>query len=71
MVFTATPNAGAPAILNYSWDFGDGNKAQTTVPFVSYTYAQVPNGQASQQLLVSVTATGADGRVGYGTWRSW
>jgi hypothetical protein len=67
VVFTATPNAGAPTILNYSWDFGDGNKAQTTVPFVSYTYPAVPNGNASQQLLVSVTATGADGRVGYGS----
>jgi adhesin/invasin len=67
VVFTATPNGGAPAILNYSWDFGDGNKAQTTVPFVSYTYPAVPNGSASQQLLVSVTATGADGRVGYGS----
>jgi adhesin/invasin len=67
VVFTATPNAGAPAILNYSWDFGDGNKAQTTVPFVSYTYPAVPNGSASQQLLVSVTATGVDGRVGYGS----
>ncbi len=44
VVFTATPNAGAPSILNYSWDFGDGSKAQTTVPFVSYTYTTVPNG---------------------------
>ncbi len=67
VVFTATPNAGAPAILNYSWDFGNGNKAQTSVPFVSYTYPAVPNGTPSQQLLVSVTATGADGRVGYGS----
>lgn len=67
VVFTATPNAGAPAILNYSWDFGDGTKVQTTVPFVSHTYTAVPNGQPSQQLLVSVTATGADGRVGYGS----
>ena len=68
VVFTATPNAGAPAILNYSWDFGDGSpKPQPTVPFVSYTYTFVPNNQQSQQLLVSVTATGADGRVGYGS----
>jgi hypothetical protein len=67
VVFTATPNAGAPAILNYSWDFGDGTKVQTTVPFASHTYTAVPNGTPSQQLLVTVTATGADGRVGYGS----
>ena len=51
----------------HSWDFGDGTKGETTVPFVSHTYTAVPNGQPSQQLLVSVTATGADGRVGYGS----
>jgi adhesin/invasin len=67
VVFTAQPNAGAPAVLSYSWDFGDGTKTQTAVPFVPYTYTAVPNGQTSQQLLVSVTATGADGRVGYGS----
>jgi PKD repeat protein len=67
VVFTATPNAGAPAILNYTWDFGDGTNLQTTVPFVPHTYTAVPNGSPSQQLLVSVTATGADGRVGYGS----
>ena len=67
VVFTATPNANAPSILNYSWDFGDGTKVQTTAPFVSHTYTSVPNGTPSQQILVSVTATGADGRVGYGS----
>lgn len=69
VVFTATPNANAPAISNYTWDFGDGTKVQTTVPFASHTYTGVPNGSPSQQLLVSVTATGAapDTRVGYGS----
>ncbi len=71
VVFTATPNAGAPAILNYSWDFGDGSPVvQTSVPFTSHTYTAVPNGNQSQQLLVSVTAAPAsntDPRVGYGS----
>ena len=66
--FNATPNAGAPSINGYSWDFGDGSTVvQTVVPFVSHTYAAVPNGFPSQQLLVSVTATGSDGRLGYGS----
>jgi hypothetical protein len=67
VVFTANPNASAPAILTYTWDFGDGTNQQTTVPFVPHTYTKVPNGSPSQQLLVSVTAAGADGRVGYGS----
>jgi hypothetical protein len=68
VVFTATPNAGAPSVASYLWNFGDGSaQVSTTSPFTSYTYPTVPNGQPSQQLLVTVTATGLDGRVGYGT----
>ena len=69
VTFTATPNAGAPAILNYSWDFGDGSKDQTSVPFVLHPYTVFPGSPSSNsvQILVSVTATGADTRVGYGS----
>ena len=58
----------APSILNYSWDFGDGNEGADHRPVRVVTpITAVPNGTPSQQLLVSVTATGADGRVGYGS----
>jgi hypothetical protein len=67
-VVTATPNAGAPSVVSYTWDFGDGTTpASTTVPFVSHIYTAVPNGTSSQQVVVTVTATGSDGRVGYGS----
>jgi hypothetical protein len=64
--FTATPNAGAPAIDTYTWDFGDGIVESTNTPFKSHSYAVVPNGSTSQQVTVTVTATGG-GRTGYGS----
>ncbi len=64
--FTATPNAGAPAVDSYTWDFGDGTLESTTTPFNSHSYRAVPNGQPSQQVVVTVTATGG-ARTGYGS----
>jgi hypothetical protein len=64
--FTVTPNAGSPAIDTYTWDFGDGILETTTTPFNSHRYLAVPNGQPSQQVAVTVTATGG-GRTGYGS----
>jgi len=67
VAFTATPNAGAPAVTSYTWDFGDGILQSTgATPLVSHLYTAVPNGQATQQVLVTVTATGG-GRTGYGS----
>ncbi len=68
VVFTATPNPGAPSIQSYTWDFGDGTPpSTTTTPFTHHMYTLVPNGSTSQQVMVTVTASGSDGRVGYGS----
>jgi hypothetical protein len=67
VAFTATPNAGAPTVTSYVWDFGDGSLQSTgATPVVPHLYAAVPNGQPTQQVLVTVTATGG-GRTGYGS----
>jgi hypothetical protein len=66
--FTATPNAGAPTVTQYNWDFGDGKtQSSKDQPVIAHIYEVVPNGQPTQQVLVTVTATGSDGRVGYGS----
>ena len=66
----ARTSTGAPLIESYTWDFGNGQQpVQTTAPFVLFTYPAVPNGSASQQLLVTVTAKAVlpDTRNGYGS----
>src|SRR5450759_3173444 len=38
MTLTATPGAGAPVIVSYVWDFGDGKSATTTIGSAPHTY---------------------------------
>ncbi|HEY3381420.1 MAG TPA: Ig-like domain-containing protein [Vicinamibacterales bacterium] len=64
VTISATPSAGAPAITSYRWDFGDGTSTTTTVGSASKVYFVVPVGN---QVVVSVTATGSDGRIGVGS----
>lgn len=35
----STVSAGAPAITNWAWNFGDGNSATVSTPTVSHTYS--------------------------------
>jgi hypothetical protein len=65
LTITATPQPGAPEILAYSWDFGDGTTATTTIGAVPHTYTSIIG--ASQQFVVTVIAKGADGRNGVGS----
>ena len=64
---TAIPAAGAPAIISYTWDFGDGTRTTTTVGTVSHIYTSIPAGYTSYPFVVTVTATGVDGRLGIGS----
>ncbi len=65
---TATPGLGAPAIATYRWDFGDGSApVVTAVPNAVHIYASIPAGFARFSFLITVTATGADGRIGFGS----
>jgi PKD domain len=67
VLFSATPNAGAPLIVNYLWNFGDGESVATVAGSASHIYKIIPGGGTSQSVVVTVTATGADGRVGVGS----
>lgn len=65
---TAVPNTGAPAIISYKWDFGDGSAAvETTVGTVSHIYTSIPSGYTTFPFVITVTAVGADGRTGIGS----
>lgn len=67
MTLSATPGAGAPVIVSYVWNFGDGAVTQTTIGSVPHTYTLPAGTTVSQQFIVTVTATGADGRTGVGS----
>ncbi len=67
MTLTATPGAGAPVIVSYVWDFGDGKSATTTIGSAPHTYTLPAGTTVAQQFIVTVTATGADGRTGVGS----
>jgi hypothetical protein len=64
---TAVPAAGSPAIVSYTWDFGDGTSVTTTVAAVSHIYTSIPVGYTSYPYVVTVTAVGVDGRGGIGS----
>lgn len=67
VTLTATPGAGAPSIVSYTWNFGDGTTATTTSGSVPHTYTEIPGGGSSGQYVVTVTAIGVDGRTGVGS----
>jgi hypothetical protein len=68
VTMTALPNAGAPAIISFTWDFGDGTPPVTTiVGTVSHIYTSIPGGFTSFPFVVTVTAVGADSRTGIGS----
>jgi PKD repeat protein len=67
MSLTATPNAGAPAVVSYSWNFGDGITQSTVVGTVPHIYTLPTGTTIPQQFIVTVTALGADGRIGVGS----
>jgi hypothetical protein len=64
---TAIPSAGAPAVVSYSWDFGDGTSVTTTIGAVSHIYTGIPAGYTSYPFTITVQAIGADGRRGIGS----
>jgi len=67
VTITATPAAGAPVIVSYQWDFGDGSTATTALGSVPHVYDSIPGNSSSGQFTVTVTATGVDGRIGVGS----
>ncbi len=73
ITITATPPVGAPAIVRYEWNVGapvvgdsDGVIA-TAVPTVTVVYPALPCGTPTCVVQITVTATGADGRIGFGS----
>jgi hypothetical protein len=64
VTLTATPASGSPAVLSYTWNFGDGPPQTTTSPSVTHIYLAVPPGNI---FTVTVSAVGADGRTGNGS----
>jgi large repetitive protein len=64
---TAVPAAGSPAVVSYTWNFGDGTLVTTTVAAVSHIYTSIPAGYTSYPYVVTVTAIGVDGRGGIGS----
>jgi hypothetical protein len=65
---TAVPNTGAPTVITYEWNFGDGSATvKTTTGTVSHIYTSIPTGFVSFPFVVTVTAVGADGRTGIGS----
>jgi adhesin/invasin len=67
LTIAATPGAGAPTVTKYVWNFGDGTTAQTDVPAAPHTYTLPAGTTTPQQFIITVTATGADGRTGFGS----
>jgi hypothetical protein len=67
LAMTAVAVAGAPAIVSYTWDFGDGSRQTTVVGTVPHTYVLPAGTTIPQQFIVTVTALGADGRIGVGS----
>jgi adhesin/invasin len=67
ITLTAIPQAGAPAIVSFTWDFGDGTRTTTTGGSVTHIYTSLPSGLISFIFNVQVTAVGADGRIGVGS----
>jgi hypothetical protein len=65
---TAVPSAGSPAIISYTFDFGDGTApVPTAVGTASHIYASIPSGYTSYPFTITVQAVGADGRRGIGS----
>jgi hypothetical protein len=67
LTLSATPGAGAPAIVSFLWNFGDGTSDTTVAGTVPHTYVLPAGTTVPQQFVVTVTATGADGRTGTGS----
>jgi hypothetical protein len=68
MTAIALAGSGAPSITSYTWDFGDGSaRVTTTAPATSHVYTSIPGGFTSWTYTVQVTATGSDGRLGFGS----
>ena len=69
VVFTAQANAGAPNITQYTWNFNDGTDPlpQTADPVIQHRFNGAAVVGTSTTFLVTVTATGADNRNGYGS----
>ena len=73
VTITATPPVGAPVIVNYTWNVGgsivghaDGI-ISTTIPTVTVTYDRLPCSASVCTVQINLTATGADGRIGFGS----
>ena len=65
VTITATPEAAAPPIDYYEYEFGDGTSLRTSSSSVPHIYTSVVG--ASQDFTVVVRAVGIDGRRGTGS----
>jgi hypothetical protein len=65
----AAPSAGAPPIVKYTWNWGDGTIESTSGPSNSHVYAtdSFPLTLQSWTFTVTVTALGNDDRQGFGS----
>ncbi|HSK09146.1 MAG TPA: PKD domain-containing protein [Vicinamibacterales bacterium] len=64
---TATPPVGSPVITNYQWNLGPAGIVNTAIPTVTAIYNSMPCSASTCVVQLTVTATGADGRVGFGS----
>lgn len=76
ITITATPPVGAPVIVEYTWNVGGATTSspsgiiRTSTPTVTVTYPSSPCGTGVTgpcTVQINVTATGADGRIGFGS----
>ena len=73
ITITATPPVGAPAISTYEWNVGSPVVGDTdgviitTRPTLTVVYPAMPCSSPSCVVQITVTATGVDGRLGFGS----
>lgn len=73
ITITATPPVGSPVILGYEWNVGgpvvgDADGVITTsLPTLTVVYPAMPCSTSTCTVQITVTARGADGRIGFGS----
>jgi len=73
ITITATPPVGSPVIVAFEWNLGapvngaPSGIVTTSIPTVTAVYPAMPCALSSCVVQITVTARGADGRIGFGS----